>query len=68
MWTVVDGTFNGVWAKTMVGKGTTFANADVTATGRIRFGGCKTDGTSCGTKVAGEEYEYTYVLTLAQGS
>ncbi len=63
IWTVVDGTYNGAWDKTEVGSGTTYAGLR-----RLRYAGCKTDGTGCGTKAAGEEYEYTYVFTLAQGS
>ena len=61
VWTVADGTSNGVWAGTEIKIGASNASA-------LRWGGCKTDGTSCGTKAAGEEWEYTYVLTLGQGS
>lgn len=62
--TVTDGNFNGAWDKMEVGTGTTYTSGFT----RVRYGGCTTAGGSCGTKVAGEEYEYTYVITLAQGS
>lgn len=63
--TVVDGDFNGAWDKMEVGTGATYTTGPFV---RVRYGGCTTAGSSCGTKVAGEEYEYTYVITLAQGS
>lgn len=66
VWTVVDGDYEGAWDKTeislSVSAGTYSGTVD------IRYGGCKTNGDGCGTKGAGEEWEYTYVLTLAQGS
>lgn len=61
--TVVDGDFNGVWSKMEVTRRATYNGAN-----RLRYGGCTTAGGSCGTKIAGEEYEYTYVITVAQGS
>jgi hypothetical protein len=61
VWTIADGTFNGTWAGTKIKIGSTF-------TTDLRWGGCKTDGTSCGTKSSGEEWEYTYIISVAQGS
>jgi len=61
VWTVADGTSNGVWGGTQIQVGSSFST-------NLRWGGCKTDGTSCGTKAAGEEWEYTYVISVAQGS
>lgn len=61
VWTVADGTSEGVWAGTKIKVGTSFLT-------NLRWGGCKTDGSSCGTKSEGEEWEYTYVFTVAQGS
>lgn len=61
VWTVADGTSNGVWGGTKIKVGTSFLT-------NLRWGGCKTDGTSCGTKANGEEWEYTYELSISQGS
>lgn len=61
VWTVADGVSNGVWAGTKIKVGTSFAAL-------LRWGGCKTDGSSCGTKANGEEWEYTYEISLTQGS
>jgi hypothetical protein len=61
VWTVVDGNFEGTWAGTKVKIGSGFST-------NLRWGGCKTDGSSCGVKSAGEEWEYTYIITVAQGS
>lgn len=61
VWTVADGTSNGTWGGTKIKIGTSFNT-------NLRWGGCKTDGTSCGTKAAGEEWEYTYELSISQGS
>lgn len=61
VWTVADGVSNGVWGGTKVKIGTNFIT-------NLRWGGCKTDGTSCGTKAGGEEWEYTYELSISQGS
>lgn len=62
--TAGDGVFNGAWDKMDIQKQTTWTQG----TNRLRYGGCTTAGGSCGTKVTGEEYEYTYIFTLAQGS
>lgn len=62
VWTVLDGNYNGEWAKTKVKHNNGALKQD------LRFGGCKTDGTSCGTKAGGEEWEYTYEFSIAQGS
>jgi hypothetical protein len=32
---------------------------------QIRQGGCRQDGTSCGTKANGEEWTYTWRYTLS---
>lgn len=61
VWTVPDGTFPGVWAGTKIKIGTSFLT-------NLRWGGCKTDGSSCGTKGPGEEWEYTYIFSIVQGS
>jgi hypothetical protein len=61
VWTIADGTFNGTWAGTKIKVGTSFSTD-------LRWGGCKTDGTSCGTKSSGEEWEYTYIISVAQGA
>lgn len=62
--TAADGIFNGNWLNMEIGIGTTYTSGFA----RLRFGGCTTAGATCGDKGAGEEYEYTYVMTLAQGS
>ncbi len=61
IWTVADGTSNGTWGGTKIKIGTGL-------TTNLRWGGCKTDGSSCGTKAAGEEWEYTYEITISQGA
>ena len=61
VWTAADGTSNGVWTGTQIQIGSTFSV-------NLRWGGCKTDGTSCGTKAGGEEWEYTYEISISQGS
>ena len=65
VFTAADGVFNGVWAKMEIKKQAVYV---LDSANRLRYGGCTTAGGSCGTKVSGEEYEYTYVFTLAQGS
>lgn len=60
-WTVSDGDFEGTWGGTKVKVGTSFAID-------LRWGGCKTNGDSCGTKASGEEWTYTYTLAISQGS
>lgn len=66
VWTVAAGNYEGEWAKVEVSF--SISAATYSGTTDLRYGGCKTDGTSCGTKGPGEEWEWTYVLTLAQGS
>jgi hypothetical protein len=59
-WTFVsaDGSNNGAWANTRV-------QLAGTTTDTIREGGCKQDGTSCGTKASGEEWTYKWRFTLS---
>jgi hypothetical protein len=60
-WTVADGDFEGTWARTRVKHA-------APSSFNVRDGGCKTDGSSCGVKASGEEWEYTWVFSIAQGS
>lgn len=62
--TVPDGTFNGTWTHSRVKHHMSGASTKI----NMRSGGCKTDGSSCGTKSAGEEWQYTWAFAISQGS
>lgn len=66
VWTVTDGDFEGAWDKTEISL--SVSDGVYSGTVDLRYGGCKNDGSGCGTKGSGEEWEYTYELTLAQGT
>jgi hypothetical protein len=53
-----DGSNNGTWANTRV-------QMAGTTTDTIREGGCKQDGTSCGTKASGEAWTYKWRFTIS---
>lgn len=55
--------YNGAWDKVEVGIGNTYGSLV-----RIRYGGCRADGSACGTKVSGETWTYIWELVLAQGA
>lgn len=62
VWTINGSTFNTAWDRVEIASGTTYGGSL-----RIRYGGCNTDDTGCGTKVSSEIWTYTYVLILVQG-
>ena len=58
VFTSADGGNNGAWANVAVQNNTG-------TWGDMRYGGCKQDGSSCGTKAAGEEWTWTWRYTLS---